>query len=196
MPAAALNHATRKMCVYYTPSWQGGPLRAPVASPRPCGASRHRAGSAPAERLAVPSPLMGASKLPQDPHGRGDFALPWTPSTNGLSCPLEPTTRRAPTGPAPRTSAVVPGPPGCRFALRRGCRSSRHPTPARGKALAAYYGEKSGIHPSVSLTYNAVSSSYVLDLPLFSSLSCLDRHRPEGKGKNAIRPSAGYFKEA
>ena len=32
-------------------------------------------------------PLEGASVLPQDPHGRGDFALPWTPST-GL-CSLD-----------------------------------------------------------------------------------------------------------
>lgn len=44
-------------------SWQGGPLRAPVASPRPVAHVRHRAFLAPSDRIAGPSLA-------------GDFALP------------------------------------------------------------------------------------------------------------------------
>lgn len=35
-------------------------------------------------------PLGEASALPQDPHGQGDFALPWTPSPQERFCPRDP----------------------------------------------------------------------------------------------------------
>ena len=45
----------------------------------------------PAQRLAVVSPVRGAFLLPQHPHDRGDFALPWPPS-NRAELPRSPCT--------------------------------------------------------------------------------------------------------
>lgn len=52
------------------------------------------------ERVAVPSPFGGASKLPPNPPwSMGDFALPLSPHRpKSFQCPLETLTNRAPIG--------------------------------------------------------------------------------------------------
>jgi hypothetical protein len=59
--------AFRKMCVVLQHHLGKGALRAPRCIPQLFGDPWHRPGSAPAQRVAVPSPPEGASALPQDP---------------------------------------------------------------------------------------------------------------------------------
>lgn len=58
------------------------------------------------ERVAVPSPFRGASKLPPNPPwSMGDFALPLNPHRpKSFQCPLETLTNRAPIGCRQRTA--------------------------------------------------------------------------------------------
>jgi|GEM_PF-4059240 len=88
---------TVRCVLYYNTSWQGDPLRVPVASPRPLvlqGIGPHRTsetyrpkGATRITRIVWPMHHQSGERscYPRHLHDQGDFAPPWTPRSEGRS---------------------------------------------------------------------------------------------------------------